>query len=64
MMLVQLLAGMKDADGHVLIPHFYDGIVPLGPVETRALAEAPVNDDMLKQELDLGHTDGGTRHLG
>jgi acetylornithine deacetylase/succinyl-diaminopimelate desuccinylase-like protein len=63
MMLVQLLAGMKDADGHVLIPHFYDGIVPLGPVETKALAEAPVNDDMLKQELALGHTDGGSRHL-
>jgi acetylornithine deacetylase/succinyl-diaminopimelate desuccinylase-like protein len=63
MMLVQLLAGMKDADGHVLIPHFYDGIVPLGPVEKKALADAPVNDEMLKQELSLGHTEGGGRHL-
>src|SRR6266851_3260200 len=63
MMLVQLLAGMKDADGHVLIPHFYDGIAPLGPIEKQALATAPVNDDMLRQELVLGHTDGGGKHL-
>lgn len=63
MMLVQLLAGMKDADGHVLIPHFYDGIAPLGPVERKALADAPVNDEMLRQELALGHVDGGGRHL-
>lgn len=63
MMLVQLLAGMKDEKGHVLIPHFYDGIAALGPVERRALADAPVNDDMLRQELALGHTDGGGRHL-
>jgi acetylornithine deacetylase/succinyl-diaminopimelate desuccinylase-like protein len=63
MMLVQLLAGMKDADGHVLIPHFYDGIAPLGPAEKQALATAPVNDDMLRHELALGHTDGGGKHL-
>src|SRR5271154_6523113 len=63
MMLVQLLAGMKDADGRVLIPHFYDGIAPLGPIEKQALANAPVNDDMLRQELALGHTDGGDKHL-
>src|ERR1700685_4401944 len=27
MMLAQLLAGMKDEEGHVLVQHFYDGIV-------------------------------------
>ena len=63
MMLVQLLAGMKDADGRVLIPHFYDGIAPLGPVERKALADAPVNDDMLRKELALGRVDGGGKHL-
>src|SRR5271170_4891719 len=63
MMLVQLLAGMKDADGHVLVPHFYDGIAPLGPVEKRALSEAPVNDDLLRKEIALGHTDGTGKHL-
>jgi acetylornithine deacetylase/succinyl-diaminopimelate desuccinylase-like protein len=63
MMLVQLLAGMKDADGHVLIPHFYDGITPLGPAEKQALASAPSLDGMLRQEFSLGHTDGGGKQL-
>ena len=39
--LVQLLAGMKDADGKVLIPHFYDGMVPMGEEERKAMAAAP-----------------------
>ena len=63
MMLVQLLSGMKDKDGNVLIPHFYEGIVPLGPSEKQAIAEAPVNDDALRQELALGHVDGGGKRL-
>jgi acetylornithine deacetylase/succinyl-diaminopimelate desuccinylase-like protein len=63
MMLVQLLAGMKDANGHVLIPHFYDGIVPLSPMEKQALASAPDNDDLLRHELALGHVDGGGKQL-
>ncbi len=63
MMLVQLLAGMKDERGGVLIPHFYDGIVPLGDAEKKALARAPVNDEKLRQELALGHVDGGGAHL-
>src|SRR5258708_4127337 len=62
MMLVQLLAGMKDADGHVLIPHFYDGIAPLGPIEKQALANAPVNDNMLRHEPALGHNARRTNH--
>jgi acetylornithine deacetylase/succinyl-diaminopimelate desuccinylase-like protein len=63
MMLAQLLAGMKDQDGNVLIPHFYDGITPLGPLEKQAIADAPVNDEALRQELGLGHVDGGGKKL-
>jgi acetylornithine deacetylase/succinyl-diaminopimelate desuccinylase-like protein len=63
MMLVQLLAGMKDEQGHVLILHFYDGIQPLGQTEKAALARAPANDDKLRQEFVLGHVDGGGAHL-
>ncbi|HEV2576771.1 MAG TPA: M20/M25/M40 family metallo-hydrolase [Acidobacteriaceae bacterium] len=63
MMLAQLLAGMKDENGHVLIPHFYDGIVPLGPVEQAALARAPVNDSMLMTAFWLGRSDNSPRHL-
>jgi acetylornithine deacetylase/succinyl-diaminopimelate desuccinylase-like protein len=63
MRLVQLLAGMKDAEGRVLIPHFYDGVQPLGATEKKALASAPVNDDLLRKEFVLGSTDGGGRRL-
>jgi acetylornithine deacetylase/succinyl-diaminopimelate desuccinylase-like protein len=63
MMLVQLLAGMKDENGHVLIPHFYDGIAPLSPIEKAALARAPVNDPMLMDAFWLGRTDNAPTHL-
>ncbi len=63
LMLAQLLGGMKDADGRVTIPHFYDGIKPLSQSEKEALAEAPINDKRLMEELNLGHVDGGGMHL-
>ena len=63
MMLAQLLAGMKNDEGRVLIPNFYDGITPLSSPETQALANAPVNDGKLKDEFWLGHVDGGGKHL-
>jgi len=63
MMLTQLLAGMKDQEGNVLIPQFYDGVLPLGNLEKQAIAEAPVNDGALRQELGLGHVDGGGKKL-
>jgi acetylornithine deacetylase/succinyl-diaminopimelate desuccinylase-like protein len=62
-MLAQLLAGMKDENGHVLIPHFYDGIAPLSPTEKAALARAPVNDPMLMNAFCLGHTENAPAHL-
>jgi acetylornithine deacetylase/succinyl-diaminopimelate desuccinylase-like protein len=63
MMLAQLLAGMKDDQGRVLVPHFYDGVAPLSAAEKDALARAPVNDRMLMESFWLGHTDGGGAHL-
>ena len=54
MMLAQLLAGMKDEDGRVLVPHFYDGIEPLSAAEKEALARAPVNDCMLMNAFGWG----------
>jgi len=63
MMLAELLAGMKDDTGRVLIPHFYDGIKPLSPLEEQAIAKAPKNDERLKQELWLGHVDGEGKPL-
>ena len=50
MMLVQLLAGMKDEKGNVLIKGFYDDVQPLGPAEKQALSEVPRVDELMKNE--------------
>ena len=63
MMLAQLLAAMEDADGHVRIPHFYDGIAPLSALEKQAIAAAPNNDAMLRERFWLGRTDGDGKRL-
>ncbi len=55
--LAELLATMKDADGRVTIDGFYDGAVPLGEAERRALAAAPALDDTLRRDLGLGRTE-------
>jgi acetylornithine deacetylase/succinyl-diaminopimelate desuccinylase-like protein len=54
MLLAQLLASMKDASGRVRIEGWYDDVVPLGPEELRAIAEAPAPDSALRAELGLG----------
>ena len=63
MMLAQLLAGMKDENGRVLIPHYYDGITPLSSLERQAIKDAPKNDAMLREELWLGRTEGNGKTL-
>jgi acetylornithine deacetylase/succinyl-diaminopimelate desuccinylase-like protein len=63
MMLVQLLASMKDPNGRVRIPHFYDDVAPLGVAEKRALAEAPDIDADLMWEFGLGATEGSPKKL-
>lgn len=63
MMLVQLLASMKDASGRVLVEHFYDGIEPFSETEKRAVAEAPDVDADLMREFWLGSTENPNMKL-
>ena len=51
MKLVRLLATMKDDEGKVLIPGFYDDVVPLSASERAALAAIPDPAPMMQQEL-------------
>lgn len=51
MKLAQLLASMKDDNGHVLIEGFYDDVVPLSDTEKTALAAIPDPGSMMQQEL-------------
>ena len=63
LLLAQLLASMKDADGRVLIDHFYDGVVPLNAIELQAIAEGG-GDEAQRRELGLGRVDGAGKSLG
>lgn len=61
--LSKVLAGMKDETGRVVIPGFYDDVVPLGAVEQKALEEMPDNDTQLAKDLQFKRPDGGGKKL-
>ena len=53
MMLVKLLASMKDENGRVTIKGFYDDLQPLNSEELKALKEVPGVDEQMKNELGI-----------
>lgn len=53
MMLVKLLASMKDDKGNVIVKGFYDDVTPLSTSERKALAEVPSVDEQMKRELGI-----------
>jgi acetylornithine deacetylase/succinyl-diaminopimelate desuccinylase-like protein len=55
--LANLLASMRDANSHILIPGYYDDVRPLSSAERDALAQMPDVDGQLKQELGLAWTE-------
>ncbi len=63
MELAQLLGGMKDEDGRVLINGYYDDVTPLNESEKRALEAMPANDAELKKELGIAKPEGGGKKL-
>lgn len=50
-LLTKLLASMKDDNGRVLIRGWYDDVVPLGPLEQKAIHDLPPFDDSLRTQL-------------
>jgi acetylornithine deacetylase/succinyl-diaminopimelate desuccinylase-like protein len=63
MEMAHLLASMKDENGRVLIPHYYDDVTPLGEAEKKALAAMPFNDADLQKELGIAKPEGGGKKL-
>jgi acetylornithine deacetylase/succinyl-diaminopimelate desuccinylase-like protein len=53
MILVRLLASMKDDSGRVRIKGFYDDVQPLTPMEAKALREVPSVDEQMMAELGM-----------
>jgi acetylornithine deacetylase/succinyl-diaminopimelate desuccinylase-like protein len=44
----QILARLKDEDGHILIPGFYDGIIPPSPEELTAWRSLPFDEEQYR----------------
>jgi acetylornithine deacetylase/succinyl-diaminopimelate desuccinylase-like protein len=62
-MIANLVATMRNDDGRILIKHFYDDVLPIGPAEKRAIAAIPPIDSALRVELSLGATEASNAPL-
>jgi acetylornithine deacetylase/succinyl-diaminopimelate desuccinylase-like protein len=62
-MLVQLLASMRDDEGRILIDGFYDDVRPISDNQRTAIEATPDVETGLKDELSLGRTEGEGNRL-
>ena len=60
-MMAHLIASLRDEDGRILIPHFYDDVAPVSPQDQSALAAMPPVEAELKRALGLTQTVGPAR---
>jgi len=51
--LAEILTRLKDPAGHILVPGFYDGVLPLSEEERRQFARVPFDERTLKQTYGL-----------
>ncbi|HET9803385.1 MAG TPA: M20/M25/M40 family metallo-hydrolase [Candidatus Acidoferrum sp.] len=63
MELAQLLASMKDENGRVKIPGYYDDVTPLSPSERRAVDAMPYIDPDLQKEMGIAKPEGNGKKL-
>jgi acetylornithine deacetylase/succinyl-diaminopimelate desuccinylase-like protein len=61
--LAHLVASLRDEEGKILIPGFYDDVRPLNAVEKKAVAAMPPVEEALRDELGLGRTEGSGARL-
>ncbi|MEJ7812181.1 MAG: M20/M25/M40 family metallo-hydrolase [Gemmatimonadaceae bacterium] len=62
-LMANLLASLRDDDGRILIPGFYDDVRPLAAAERRALDNVPDSDGELRRSLALGGTEATDARL-
>jgi acetylornithine deacetylase/succinyl-diaminopimelate desuccinylase-like protein len=60
--LANLLASLRDTEGKILVPGFYDDVRPLVEAEKNAIRAVPPVDDELRRQFGLSSNEaGGTR---
>jgi acetylornithine deacetylase/succinyl-diaminopimelate desuccinylase-like protein len=63
LMLAHLVAGLRDEDGRVLVPGFYDDVRPPTEVERQAAAAVPDVESALRHDMALAATEAGGARL-
>ncbi|HEX4145732.1 MAG TPA: dipeptidase [Pirellulales bacterium] len=56
--LCQMLAALRDADGRVTVPGFYDDVVSLTPDERHKIAALPFDEQKFQQQIGVGAMGG------
>jgi acetylornithine deacetylase/succinyl-diaminopimelate desuccinylase-like protein len=62
-MLAHLIASVRDLEGRILIPGFYDDVRPLTAADRAAFATVPAVDSSLRPELGLARTEADNAPL-
>ena len=60
-MIAEFVTSLRDDEGRILIPGFYDDVAPVTPADRAALAALPPVEDELKRSLELGRSVGPPR---
>jgi acetylornithine deacetylase/succinyl-diaminopimelate desuccinylase-like protein len=60
-MITHLIASLRDENGHILIPHFYDDVAPVSAADRQALAAMPPVEDELRRALGIARNVGPAR---
>jgi len=63
LVLARLVAGLRDEDGRVLVPGFYDDVRPPTDVERQAAAAVPDVEAALRHDMALAVTEAGGARL-
>ncbi|MBN2265016.1 MAG: M20/M25/M40 family metallo-hydrolase [Candidatus Aminicenantes bacterium] len=61
--LAGILASLRDPDGRILVPGYYDDVRPLDESDREALAGIPRVEESLRGEFDLAWSEGGGARL-
>ncbi len=56
--LCEMIASLKDKNGKITIPHFYDKVEELSTLERQLMSEIPFSLDDYKKELDIAEVSG------
>ena len=62
-LLVNLIASMRDDDGRITIAGYYDDVRPVSDAERKAIAALPPVDSSLRRSLGLARTEGDSALL-